>query len=323
MKKTWMVGLFVYLTANIPFLACAQVLTYTKQQLLFLKWGVGDGEIGMKETKVTPSHWHPSDTDYITPFTFGVDGEENIYILDLLNRRILVYSKKGEFLRKIETDQTTPNMLVGDDGDVYWNKMSKDYKKFYTVRVTKNKERFQYPGLVGEHVLGNKIYDGAGTPVVVMGDKKNEVSPLKPPRLFEPDIKIERFSKKTISISTSKLKKYLKTKNISLNVSQIDIPIENKAGLSNVPYVLGVDEKGEIFIWYGFGKSPPALFDLTGEKVYVYSSEGKLITSFDVELNELKPEEPFPFYVKLGDKGDVFHMWVSKEGVYIYKWSPQ
>jgi hypothetical protein len=212
-------------------------------------------------------------------------------------------------------------MLVDSDGDVFLPKISKDYKSFFTVRVTRDNKRFQYPGLLGEYVVGNRIYDLNGNPVVNMDDKKDTASSSKSPRLFnERDVKIDKIQKKSIYISLSKINAYLRTKNKSLNINKLEIPLEQEPHLLSEQEVLGIDEEGYIYVWYGFEKKR---YELEKEKVCVYSPNGKLKTNIDLNVNELDPDYPKPFFVKLTDNGDIFHMWVSKEGVYIYKWSHQ
>src|SRR5208282_3210618 len=117
-KKYFQILFTMLIVVFVSHSTSAQMGSYNRQQILFLKWGSGDNEIGLKTVK--PRGYKLNNgVEYLTPFIFGIDSKENVYILDLFNGRVLVYSVKGEFLKQIETDQNTPNLLVGDDGDVY------------------------------------------------------------------------------------------------------------------------------------------------------------------------------------------------------------
>ena len=75
-----------------------------------IEWGNGNGQVGL--LKVPGRNYGPQ--------SFAVDEEdEEIYILDSANRRILIYDMNGDFLSFIPISQMATDLCLGDKGNVY------------------------------------------------------------------------------------------------------------------------------------------------------------------------------------------------------------
>jgi hypothetical protein len=304
-----------------------------------LKWGNGDKEIGIKkiggyaEKRVISKSKNDNEikelneqhnvhrekvskTRYQTTFSFGVDSSENIYILDTLNQKVKVFKEGGDLLRTISLDDKPNKMLVGDDGDIYFSQYSKELKKFYTIRVSENNTRVQYEAKLGKYISGNTIYDWNGMPLLVMRDKKENPNNKSVRYLFkDQDVKVDNWKRKNIVIKSEKIQSADKKNNVFGD--DFKIPLIEKNGLISNAEVLGIGNGGNIYIWYGFFQKHSGVKE---EAIYVYSREGKKVAEITLNVNEMNPDYEEPYFVKLAKKDEIYHMWMSKNGVHIYKW---
>jgi hypothetical protein len=82
--------------------------TYRSQEVLSTPWGRGSGQLGLLEQ-----------AEGVGPQSLCVDAAGNIYILDLVNRRVQVFSSGGEFIRQTACGILAHDLLLGPSGEMY------------------------------------------------------------------------------------------------------------------------------------------------------------------------------------------------------------
>jgi sugar lactone lactonase YvrE len=100
------------------FVGGAYAETFTNKEVLRVKWGSGDGQIGLFFGGPEPSYEFPKD--------MTIDSKGNIYISDYVNKRIVKYNKNGAFIVNIGTEQSVgrsetyyENLCVDGDDNIY------------------------------------------------------------------------------------------------------------------------------------------------------------------------------------------------------------
>lgn len=170
MKKEIKSYLAILLATSILGFLCAssfcQAATeskiFTKKEILFLNWGKSNNEVGL--TKKTLKPYQGGGINYFYPTDFGIDGEENLYILDAPNNKIKVFSKNGDFIKSFDNELPNIKMLVGQDGEVYLPIYADSFKKHWVLRIKKNGEQIKYTGELGEYVEEIRCIAGTGNP---------------------------------------------------------------------------------------------------------------------------------------------------------------
>jgi hypothetical protein len=81
---------------------------YRSQEVLSTAWGSDSGQFGLLEQ-----------AEGVGPQSLCVDQGGNIYILDLVNRRVQVFSSQGNFLRQTACGILAHDLRLGQDGQIY------------------------------------------------------------------------------------------------------------------------------------------------------------------------------------------------------------
>lgn len=330
----FLVGNLILFFPTFSFAGANEQTGYKKEEVLFLKWGSGNNEVGfskkiISEEEIKEGHKIPADIQINVPTGFGIDGQENFYIEDPVNNRIQVFSKAGIFLRSIPGENLkVKGMQVGEDGDIYLKEHSKDFKTFYAVRISKGNNRKRYKATANWHITKNKIYDSNEKLILTMEDKQENVGKSIRPLFLIRNIDFEyQPGAREIRIKILKINEHLKSLKKNNKFNDLNIPVVRKKNLSydyaNID-VLGVDDDGSIYLKYSFYRkhvlmNPNYPSGVQEEDVYIYSPKGVMRGEIPLPLNQYGNGSAFSA-VKLLPEGDVYHMWVSKDGVRIYKW---
>ncbi|MFP3983352.1 MAG: hypothetical protein ACLFV2_06645 [Desulfurivibrionaceae bacterium] len=136
------------------------VLDAREQRIALLK------NNGKSKGYLTPENI-PEDRD-ITPKSFRIDGEDNIYILDLLSSRVLVLGPEGEYRREIAFPEEygffsdlaldsrgTIFLLDSVKGEIYTAAVDGDR---FSLLTSKLKEYVNFPTSLAVDSRGGKIY---------------------------------------------------------------------------------------------------------------------------------------------------------------------
>jgi hypothetical protein len=81
---------------------------YRSQEVLSAPWGKGPGRFGLLEQ-----------AEGVGPQSLCVDGAGNIHVLDLVNRRVQVFSPQGEYIRQTACGILAHDLRLGFDGELY------------------------------------------------------------------------------------------------------------------------------------------------------------------------------------------------------------
>ena len=81
---------------------------YRSREVLSASWGRDPGQLGLLEQ-----------AEGVGPQSLCVDPAGNIYILDLVNRRVQVFSPQGEFIRQTACGILAHDLRLGPGGEMY------------------------------------------------------------------------------------------------------------------------------------------------------------------------------------------------------------
>jgi hypothetical protein len=81
---------------------------YRSREVLVASWGTGTGQVGLLEQ-----------AEGVGPQSLCLDSQGNIYILDLVNRRVQVFSPSGEFLDQTACGTLAHDVRLGPGGEIY------------------------------------------------------------------------------------------------------------------------------------------------------------------------------------------------------------
>lgn len=82
--------------------------TYISQEVLWAPWGDDVGQFGLIE-----------EAEGVGPQSLCLDPQSNIYILDLVNRRVQVFTPQGELLRQMVFEILAHDLCLNQQGDLY------------------------------------------------------------------------------------------------------------------------------------------------------------------------------------------------------------
>lgn len=299
-----------------------------EKEVLFLKWGTEDSQVGLSKTVensglIAQEHKIQAEIDYKYPRGFQIDEDANVYIIDSVNRRVQVFDKDGNFLKSVPSEKLGV-VAIEEDGDIYLSEHSKDYKTSYIKRISKEGKQTQFTFPIGWHVSGNKFVDKNGKVLSVIADKKNVGIANVPIKLIRgEDFEYGLGGKKNFKIKVSKINDRLQVLQKKADYSDISLPVIQKKGFPNIE-VLGADNDGNIYLFYDYYEKhvpgdPEHLGGTVEEDVYVYSLTGTLKNKIPLPINVFSRDYDSPPILR--SNGDLYHMWISKDGVHIYKWS--
>ena len=256
---------------------------YEKKQILFLKWGPGNYEIGLKAINHGPT-------------AMAVDKDENIYITDPWNKRIQEFSIDGKFIKSVSSDGIGPPLAVNDDGDIFTTYGSNGKWTGKLQIIKKTGERIKCNQSFGEIYNENNsdVQNGqkffsfyqikGNSPAAWNSSKFNEPLLLKKDMTVIRDASDENDVKSVVTIKSEKISRLFRKngKLIGADTIKLNLPYEeNGAWLDLKP--LGFDNDGNIFILMGY--ETPSYGHLTDEKIRVFAIKGNMRA--EIPLQEL------------------------------------
>ena len=82
--------------------------TYLSREILFAPWGQQPGEFGLLEQ-----------AEGVGPQSLSLDAAGNVYVLDLVNRRVQIFGPRGEFLGHTACGILAHDLSVGSQGELF------------------------------------------------------------------------------------------------------------------------------------------------------------------------------------------------------------
>lgn len=280
---------------------------YEKKQILFLKWGSGDGD---KEIKVLGN-------PFCGPRAMAIDKDENIYIPDPANNRIQKFSIRGDLIKSISTDSSASALHVGENGDIFTARAGK------VLRIENNGKKIQYEQKWGT-IYNDSLLDESGNKVFSFGEIPSISSKFNEPLFLKKDTwkSYDRSDKKNVKeiifVKMDKINQNLEKKGKKSSANILKLSFEQKKGSWLSWKVLGFDDCGNVYILVGYVEL--SYQDLTEEKIQIYSMEGKLISEIPVEVDSCFWSSLNERLFSVDKQGDMFQLLNSKSGVYVYKW---
>ncbi len=101
----WAVPVILFLALSSPAYGNE---TYVSQEIIAAPWGSETGQFGLIE-----------EAEGVGPQSLCLDPEGNIYILDLVNRRVQVFTPQGDYLRQIPFQILAHDLCLSQKGDLY------------------------------------------------------------------------------------------------------------------------------------------------------------------------------------------------------------
>lgn len=323
---------------------------YIKQEIFLGKWGTKQREFGLRIEK--HQNWHitngvgsydvlpisyeeiekiPKEELGKTIFIYmwgprgiDVDKDENIYILDCINKRIMKYNSEGNFITSIDyefKDWSANLLYIDSQGDIYVGG-----RRYGGIRrLTPEGKLLEKLSIKEEIYLG--IYQKAGNIYSLSSSENVPVATLKKgidKKKQSNDLRKEKLLK---IIKTKKLIK--KSKDSLFSDAHFDLSSlssDNKQGgtiivegVYHKQIPLGVNKNNHLFIFCERGKR-----ENSHGEIREYDVDGKLINVVNLKsLSESWTTEKFSTnlrHVAISDEGNIYQVFTKKEGVYVVKW---
>lgn len=122
MRNNLVVIMFVIMVSNLFFkpLKAETVFDsaggYTRNEILFMKWGEGENEAGLKEDDVE-NEYGENGISRVTPTGIKIDGNGNIYFEDIVNWKAVKYNPENKVIEKFESNEGFLKILVDKEQD--------------------------------------------------------------------------------------------------------------------------------------------------------------------------------------------------------------
>jgi hypothetical protein len=285
---------------------------YEKHQILFLKWGAGDHEIGLDALNNSG------------PTALAIDKNENIYITDPVNKRIQIFSIAGNFIKSVPSDAIVPSLEVDDEGDIFttYSLNGKWSNKLLLVQKDGKRIKYEMPsGIIQNSILysydGKKIYSFGDN-----GQKKFSNSRFNQHLFFKDDFKYsvdkQYGGNVVLIVSTKKIKEVLRKDGKTTNSDSIEISLSNKKDFSLCSKVLGFDDDGNIYIatfYRRFGTN-----NYSEPSIQIYSMDGKEVAKIPLDIDFCFGGFINENLLQVDKFGDVYQLLSTKSGVYVFKW---
>lgn len=291
-------------------------LKYMKKEVVFMKWGSGENEVGLLMNGVGDGV-----TYCIGPRVMDIDGEENIYVMDGKNRRIKVFSPEGKPLRVIVLGKNEGGILsVDEDGEILTEGLH-EKKGSYPILIKKNGERVKYKQIEGDFLEGGIIYDMDGNKVQTVNENSDSTTRKHALHLFH-DKDYERDTGGKVSVKISQFKnrffeKY--KKNLTSNNLNFNLPKKN--GYLIESSIIGMDNAANIYVLWGYGPSvhTDRLYE---EYISIFSVDGELIWKIPIQL-DMCANSVYPDLFMIDASGNIYQLLNLEDGVHVYKWVKQ
>jgi hypothetical protein len=304
-------------------------LQFSKKEIAVVKWGNKNDQIGSSPNSIG---------------LFSLDGMGNFYIADCENKKVLVLSRDGTFIRSVSLDDPTKiiqgrNALADSAGNILvpFNDSKTGFNEFSYLVIKPNGEREFYvekqKTAQNWKNLCEKIKKEEG-----MGESYFDAWYSRPPA------DMDEISDDKIGINRDELVKRLAKKNKTIeDADDVDVEINfsslaeirkdevdfQKFGKKVTANLIGVDNEGEIFLLCGFSYDPEKVYQpsIVSELVAVYSLEGRLLSTIPMAVGTFEEQDgmgPLDVYdFAVNRKGDLFHIFRSKDGVHVLGFSKQ
>jgi len=284
---------------------------YVKKEILFLKWGSGDYEIGLKAINHGPT-------------AMAVDKNENIYITDPWNKRIQVFSIKGKLLKSEPLDAIGPPVDVDDDGDIFTTYSTDGNRTRKLLLIKKNGERIKGTQGFGT-IRDNKLYDYHGKHFFSFDSSVGKFTNTKfnEPLFFKEDmeksINENGGGNGFLIIKTEKIKNAIQKYGKTVSADSVKIPIVMKKHYWPDWRVLGFDNTGNVYFAIDYSR-------LGGDehidpKIQIYSINGNLEMEIPLDIDFCLGGWIDPDFLKVDALGNIYQLHNTESGVYVYKWS--
>jgi len=310
---------------------------YTQKELFKIHWGDEDGKIGREV----------SEGSLETPAYFTVDDEGNIYILDYINTRVVVFSPKGEFIKNIKISQKPPfgrAVMTVDKHKQLWMIPKKQRRKGYICEVYNEKGKSLKKTMLPSDISSiDLVIDQVNKPLLFGDkshfDKKTRRSKILKLTQFNFDEEIFELKPMT-TISPTKIKKgkqiFIVEKTLDKKTSRSHFILKNNDG-KTIKKIKGrvkrIDSRGNIYSQSSLRNID--VIDPSGTKIYEVNLKGHLIAvaspyvdaKGDIYQLDLIPdvtdEEIKTFYPPPSANDDIesFHYSISSPGIRVIKWS--
>ena len=337
-KKLIIGVVFFSFAGQLVFGQSSSSVGFTKREIAFFKWGNGDKEIGRKiETREDYEKKYktfdkktglPEPTPILSvseknkivrfwgPTQLKLDGNDNVYLSDTINKRIFLVSPDGTTIRPVYSE-SGGYFDVDEVGDIFKNYYKRDDSGFICIHPDGRQDIYKNFDL--SHVDNGIAYDQKKNQTIKIYDNGNKPEKLPVHRIDFKEIYSPAFT--GLIIDARKINKHLQKINRRVDVDKIRVKFEERKGLGTEKKFLGVDDNGNSYILYRFYKK---IFHADHNQtlevcVVVYSPNGLILFRLPVDIDPY--ESPgFDHLLAINIRGDIFHAWESGDGVHIYKW---
>ncbi len=289
---------------------------YAKNEILFLKWGNGENEVGLEEKEITvPIHTKETKmTVRNLPNQLAVDGKGNVYINDIVQKKAVKLNPQTKSIEKFESNKGHLEILADEEDEGLYI-LNRDDKSVDFIGADKIRENKKLDEKTFENVLkrkavirNKKIIDRSEKKVLARIANKQD-DQIEANQVIDPSV-----------IKYTKLDPYTyKFQNLSKVGASCDEKIfKANFQLAKIDF-LQIDNKN---IYYLFDKIP----DVEQEFYEYFVVKLNLITC-DIEFIFLEKDLFHNFgavpglMVKIDKEGNIYQLLPKKDGIHIVKWS--
>jgi len=295
----------------------AQAETYVAREVVVARVGTGPGEIGI-------FHGGP-ELQKAGPESLAVDKEGNVYILDTINNRTVIYDSRGGFLRDLP-GVTGMDICVDETGAVYvleWPEVAKKFdREGKLVREYRALQDMQMGHIALDargYLLADGVFDTTIS-TIVLGTTEQAFTPeqqsasRKQGRLC----RAGAYSSHTFGLDA-------KTASFQVEVQadvlrQVErrlfaLPIEADQPLIGIDF-FDVDSAGNAYLGVYLQEKQGEGYILHIE-MRKYTSQGQLVARF---LLLRAPYTPSYHGITVDELGNVYQLFTSKEEVKVIQW---
>ncbi len=306
-KKTYLFLIFVTITS----ICCCGTKeeTYHEKLLIEGKNGSGHGEISWKEIGSLPTG----------PISFAVNSKGSVYILDLLNDKVVKFDSKGKYVASFPQDTTKYLM------DIAFDKDNNIYIEYWSGDIAIHDTTMKF-----KRILDLK---GNGHPITKMEVTKRNTILLMDPDIEHGDHIIELDTNGYLLKGNYDLRYYIESKgeyyirewhssigqtklsDSVYNVEDKSIFSREKLGLKGFE-IIGIDSLKNIYFSIKVNDEPK-------ERILKVSPKGKILADFLIRYSSGHADACRT--TRVSDAGEVYVLdgWYSKEKFQLWKYYPK
>jgi hypothetical protein len=293
---------------------------YVPKVIIKARWGSGPGEFGLFKQEMSGDH--------VMPNAIALDKEENLYILDPANGRVLKFTKNGNYIKAINLEGTDKKCLfkihpgffidgslaelvIDDDENIYirttghcipnWKyscpvlKFSKDGKLLQKYFVSEGKSIKSIRNL---QIVNNKVIARIGKEYI-------------------------EFTSSGIVNLPSELTKKIKAekKTIEERIDEMIKPLAKKEYTSFYGELIGKDKDNNLFVRVE-AREPDPMYSIEKRTTMIckYSPKNKLLSIF--AKREDRGFGPDRHKLLVTEKGIVYELWIPIEMIELPEGKP-